>query len=284
MRHLREQRFAHAPELFGTALVNDTEGETWVAATSQRFIAHPTDLEASLREILRTETADERMITTAEHVADALAALHRALGTPGADPSFATEPIQPADLRGWRASAHEDLDALVNAGVHGVVAVRDPVADALDVLPDRVDASSGRAHGRLTLRRVLLVEGVPVFVGFGETTADKSSPLKDVASLARSFDTVTRETIVASAHDPTADHGERSVAMREITARALAAFMARYAASASDLATSPADPSQRDALLRFFRVRTALRDVRDALSRRPGALGAAVDALQAEVR
>jgi maltose alpha-D-glucosyltransferase/alpha-amylase len=284
MRHLREHRFAQAPLLLGTALITDTEGETWVAATSQRFIPHPTDLEASLREILRTGTADERMIRTAENVADALAALHRVLAKPGSDETFGTQPILAADLAAWRSAAHEDLDALVNAGVHGVVAVRELVATALDALPERVDAASARAHGRLILRRVLLVEGVPFFVGFGETIADKSSPLKDVASLARSFDAVTREAIVASAHDPTADHGERSSAMLEIAARAREAFLARYAASASDLATLPHDAAQRDGLIRFFRVRTALRDVRDALSRRPGALAGAVDALQAEVR
>ncbi|HEX3466091.1 MAG TPA: alpha-glucosidase C-terminal domain-containing protein, partial [Candidatus Elarobacter sp.] len=284
MRHLRERGFEQAPLLLGTALITDDEGVTWVAATSQSFIPHPTDLEAALRELLRTGAADERMIRTAHNVADALAALHRALGTPGSDPTFGTQPITPADLEAWRGSAHEDLDALVNAGVEGVVAVRDLVEDALDALPERIDAASSRAHGRLTLRRVLLEDGVPSFVGFGETVADRSSPLKDVASLARSFDAVTRAAILASAHDPTADHGERSTAMRELTARTLEAFIERYAASASDLATLPSDPAQRDALIRFFRVRTAVRDVRDALARRPGALGDAVDALQAEVR
>ncbi len=284
MRHLRERGFEQAPTLLGTALITDDEGVTWVAATSQSFIPHPTDLEFSLRELLRTGAADERMLRTAHQVADALASLHRALGTPGSDSTFGTESIAPADLAAWRAAAREDLDALVNAGVEGVVAVRDLVEDALDALPAHVDAASSRAHGRLTLRRVLLVEGVPSFVGFGETVADRSSPLKDVASLARSFDAVTREAIVASAHDPTADHGERSAAMRELTARTLQAFVERYAASASDLATLPHDPAQRDALIRFFRVRTAVRDVRDALARRPGALEAAVDALQAEVR
>jgi predicted trehalose synthase len=284
MRHLRERGFAQAPLLLGTALITDDEGVTWVAATSQSFIPHPTDLEASLRELLRTGAADERMIRTAHQVADALASLHRALGTPGSDPTFGTQPIAPADLAVWREAAQDDLDALVSAGVEGVVAVRDLVEDALDALPERIDAASSRAHGRLILRRVLLVEGVPSFVGFGETIADRSSPLKDVASLARSFDAVTRETILATAHDPTADHGERSAAMRELTARTLQAFIERYAASASDLATLPADASQREALIRFFRVRTAVRDVRDALARRPGALEAAVDALQAEVR
>jgi hypothetical protein len=70
--------------------------------------------------------------------------------------------------------------------------------------------------------------------------------------------------------------------MRDLTARALDAFLSRYAASASDLATLPREPAQRDALIRFFRVRYALRDVHDALARRPALLAGAVDALRAE--
>ena len=84
------------------------------------------------------------------------------------------------------------------------------------------------------------------------------------------------------AHDATTDHGETSTAMRDIAARALETFLARYAASASDLATVPQDPAQRDALIRFFRVLEALRDVREALARRPSSLAAAVDRLRAE--
>jgi hypothetical protein len=72
--------------------------------------------------------------------------------------------------------------------------------------------------------------------------------------------------------------------MLDLTARAREAFLARYAAGASDLATMPRDPAQREALIRFFRVQAALHDVRDALSGRPSALAAAFEALRAELR
>jgi maltose alpha-D-glucosyltransferase/alpha-amylase len=283
LRHLRERGFEQCPQLFGTALVTDRSGETWVAVTSQSFIQNPTDIEASLREILRTETADERLVRSAQNVADALASLHRALATPGSDPTFGTHPLTRDDLAAWRAAAHADLDAVAGAGITGLDALRERIAAALDALPDTVDAASARAHGRLTLGRVLLVDGRPVFVGFGEALARRSSPLKDVALLARSFDAVTRETILATSFDPTADHPAARATMLELTARVREAFLARYLAGASDLATTPPDPAQRDALIRFFRAQTALRDVRDALDRRSGELGAALDALRAEV-
>jgi maltose alpha-D-glucosyltransferase/alpha-amylase len=282
LRHLREAGFTQAPELLGTATIADADGEAWVAATCQRFVPHPIDAEGSLRALLLAGTADRRLFRSADNVADALVALHRALAAPGSDPSFGTHPLTEDDLARWRAAARSDLDALVTAGVEGVIGVRDRVGPALDALPSHVDAVSSRAHGRLTLRRVLLVDGTPVFVGFGETVEDRTSPLLDVASLARSFDRVTREAILARAHDPTADADATSSRMRELTATVLAEFLARYAASAGDLATVPRDPAQRDALIRFFRVREALREVREALARRPATLEAAVDALRAE--
>jgi hypothetical protein len=68
-----------------------------------------------------------------------------------------------------------------------------------------------------------------------------------------------------------------------LTARVREAFLARYAAAASDLATMPRDPAQRDALIRFFRLQASLRDVRVALTGHPSTLAAAVEALRAEV-
>jgi hypothetical protein len=59
--------------------------------------------------------------------------------------------------------------------------------------------------------------------------------------------------------------------------------LTRYAESASDLPALPRDPSERAALIAFFRVRAALRDIREALARRPATLAAAVDALHAEL-
>ena len=283
LRHLRERGFTQAPKLFGTALVTDKTGETWVAVTSQTFVQNPTDVGAALHEILRTGTADERLILSAERVADALAALHRALATPGSDPTFGAQRLTPDEIAGWRAAAHADLAAIAAAGGREAAASCEQAADAIDALPRSIEAASSRAHGRLTLPRVLLVDAVPVFVGFGEALARRSSPLKDVASLARSFDAVTRDSIRASGYDRTADRRTTSATMLDLTARVREAFLGRYAASAADLTTTPRDPAQREALIRFFRVQAALHDARDALSRNPSAVTATIEALRAEL-
>jgi maltose alpha-D-glucosyltransferase/alpha-amylase len=276
LRHLREVGFRFVPALYGTALYVDEDGAARVAATSQSFVSHPDDAESALRALLDAGTVDERLLRSAEMVADGLVRLHRALALPGSDPSFAATPLGEADLARWRAEAHAELDAVDDPEL------RARVARALGALPARVSAAAGRAHGRLTLRRVLLVDGQPVFVGFGEAVADASSPLKDVASLTRSFEAVARESVSASAHDPTTDLAEARSAAADITGRAREMFLRRYFDSAAGLPTVPADSAERAALFRFFRVRQALREVRDARRRGSGTLAAALDALASE--
>ncbi len=74
LRHLGERGFAGAPALYGTALLDDAAGETWVAASSQRYVPHSSDAEAALGELLRAKRVDERLVRSAHLVADALAA------------------------------------------------------------------------------------------------------------------------------------------------------------------------------------------------------------------
>ena len=281
LRHLRERDYPYVPRLLGTTSVVDAAGERWIVATSQNYVPHPTDLEGSFREIVRAGSVDERVIRSAHLVAEGLADLHRALATPGSDPTFGVHPLTTEDLERWDTEARADLDALVQAGVEGVVAVRDRIVAGLGILPRRIDAASSRAHGRLVLRRVLLVDATPIFVGFGERVTERSSPLKDVASLIRSFDVVLRDTIAARGRDQTTG-ADTSVTARDIVDRALQAFLERYAQAAESVPSVPRDPEQRAALIAFFRMRGALRDVRDALTRRPGSLAAAVDALRLE--
>jgi maltose alpha-D-glucosyltransferase/alpha-amylase len=283
LRHLRERGYLGAPRLFGTAIYTDGDGVSWVAGTAQSYVSHPSDAEAALRELLRTGRIDERILTSANRVAEALAALHRALATPGSDPHFGTVPLTPAEIAGWRAGASADLDALIAANVGPIAELVPAIAGAIDVLPPSVDAMSSRAHGRLTLRRVLLVETGPVFVGFGEPLEDRSSPLKDVASLARSFDTLARSAMIDASRDPTTDVEAAQAIVVELTAKALETFVERYVHTAGDLASIPRDPVQRNALIRFFRVCGAVHDVREALERRPESLPAAIDALRMEV-
>ena len=283
LRHLRQAGFDAVPRLLGTAVIEESDGAARVLAHIQSYVSHPLDLAASLAADLRAGSADESMLAVADLIAETLAELHAALGAPGSDPAFGTKPLQPGDPARWRDEALAEVEALAAAGIESVAAVLDRVRAALHALPERIDAASSRAHGRLTLGRVLLAGGRPVFVGFGEPVADCTSPLSDVASLARSFEATARSVLASSAHDPTADPAAAAPATRGLLARVLARFLERYAEAASHNPAVPRDARQRDALIRFFRVRGAVRDVRDALARKPGALAEAVAALRAEV-
>ncbi|HEY0614889.1 MAG TPA: maltose alpha-D-glucosyltransferase, partial [Candidatus Elarobacter sp.] len=158
LRHLRAVGFRFVPALYGTALYAGENGTARVAATSQTFVSHQDDAESALRALLAAGTVDERLLRSAEMVADGLVRLHRALATQGGDASFDIAPLSADDLARWRAEAQTELDAVDDP------VLRERVARALDALPARVSAAAGRAHGRLTLRRVLFAEGQPVFV------------------------------------------------------------------------------------------------------------------------
>ncbi|MEA2663750.1 MAG: maltose alpha-D-glucosyltransferase / alpha-amylase, partial [Candidatus Eremiobacteraeota bacterium] len=98
LRHLRAVGFRFVPALYGTALYAGEDGTARVAATSQSFVSHQDDAESALRALLAAGTVDERLLRSAEMVADGLVRLHRALATQGADASFDIAPLGADDL------------------------------------------------------------------------------------------------------------------------------------------------------------------------------------------
>ena len=275
LRHLRERGFTQAPQLFGTALVTDRSGETWVAVTSQSFIQNPTDIEAALREILRAGTADERLVRTAAQVADALAALHRALAMPGSDPTFGTRPLTPDDVAGWRFAAHDDLGAIVGAGV----AERRGRARANRRGDRRAAARDRRRLGA----RARTAHAEPRAAGGRRSRCSSVSAKRSRAGRRRSRTSRCwrgRSTRSTREIDPgeRVRPGRRPAARRarrcSISRRACARRFSRATPQARAISRRRrADPAQRDALIRFFRLQTALRDVRDALPRTPERAG-----------
>jgi maltose alpha-D-glucosyltransferase / alpha-amylase len=139
-----------------------------------------------------------------------LAEVHAALARPSEDPAFAPEPVTPRDVARWTSTAAADLDQVLDALVRrdnwatreaealagSLIERRRPLLDAVRGLrPNGGALLKTRVHGDFHLGQVLVAQGDAVIVDFeGEPARGlaerraKTSPLKDVAGLLRSFD------------------------------------------------------------------------------------------------
>jgi maltose alpha-D-glucosyltransferase/alpha-amylase len=139
-----------------------------------------------------------------------LAEMHAVLSRPSDDPAFDPEPVTASDAEEWGEMAGRQIDAALAAldGVTGwgapehkarAVALkraRNALLEAVAALARTAEGSlRTRVHGDFHLGQVLVVQGDACIIDFeGEPAKSleqrraKSSPMRDVAGLLRSFD------------------------------------------------------------------------------------------------
>jgi maltose alpha-D-glucosyltransferase/alpha-amylase len=221
------------------------------------------------------------------------AEMHRALAEGGADdPDFAPEPITAEDIGQWRreleASAAELLTKLERERarlpssaqelVERLIADRDRLFHLIRTLiPHEAEAQKTRYHGDFHLGQVLAVKNDFFIIDFeGEPArplADrrrKSSPLRDVAGMIRSFDyasfTAVRQLAEAR---PAAEPRmlELAEAWRQ---RAVDGFRAAYRKAMRGCAAYPTSKIQARRMVAFFTLEKAIYEVSYELANRPG--------------
>jgi maltose alpha-D-glucosyltransferase/alpha-amylase len=220
------------------------------------------------------------------------AQMHRALAEQGHDdPDFAPEPITAEDVAEWRreleASAGDLLSRLEREGsklppsavelAERLIALRDGLFRQIrTLLPVDVAAHKTRFHGDFHLGQVLVVKNDFFIVDFeGEPTrllADrrrKSSPLRDVAGMIRSFDyasfTAVRQLAEAR---PAAE--PRMVQFAEAwRQRAVDGFRAAYRKTMRGCAAYPMHKKQERTMLAFFTLEKAVYEASYELANRP---------------
>jgi maltose alpha-D-glucosyltransferase/alpha-amylase len=218
--------------------------------------------------------------------------LHCVLARAGAeDPAFATEPIGTADQSRWYSSIHYEADTVLRQvreripalGERAEAAAKDLLARAEPLLIRIRELCSGpvaglkmRHHGNLHLGKILLVADDLLITGFEgdaslsiEERRSKDSPLRDVATLLRSFD-YARATALERVgmgrpdlRDPLAP------ALDEWLRQTTQFFLQGYRRAVLESQCVPAEDATFAGLTTLFQLDCALRELRRELERRP---------------
>jgi maltose alpha-D-glucosyltransferase/alpha-amylase len=220
------------------------------------------------------------------------AELHRALCPTGpVDAAFAPEPITRQDLAAWRNRAVDSARAMLDRLAQrrdGLPAPTQALADHLlkrrgaltqriaALLPARVDAVKTRFHGDYHLGQVLTVQNDFSIIDFeGEPLRSiperrqKSSPLRDVAGMLRSYAYVSATAVRQMAEIQPAALPVLQERAEEWRRQVTGAFMERYHATMAEAPSMPAERAAADALLDFFTLEKAVYEVDYELAHRP---------------
>jgi maltose alpha-D-glucosyltransferase/alpha-amylase len=274
------------------------QGEAWSATLDylRRFLEEALLVPLEQRAIAdatQPVTPDRFYFTLARQMGIRTAEMHRALcPETGASPGFAPEPITASDLDRWRDGARRSAEtvlAKLGDRMAELAETARPLAERLlgeadrlraridALLPAGIEGVKTRFHGDYHLGQVLVVQNDVYIIDFeGEPLRSlderrqKSSPLRDVAGMLRSFhyaaETALREMseLRPAAHETlrgSADYWRRAVVEN---------FLGGYLVTMSGCPSVPADERARQDLLDFFTLDKALYEVTYELANRPG--------------
>jgi maltose alpha-D-glucosyltransferase/alpha-amylase len=220
------------------------------------------------------------------------AQMHRALSEcAGDDPEFAPEPILSEDLARWRGELQESAETILARLERGRAAMPEETRGLADrvigdgrrlldairrLVPSEIDAVKTRYHGDLHLGQVIAVQNDFYFIDFeGEPARPlaarrrKSTPLRDVAGMIRSFDyaAITAARQIGESRPAAAP---RLAALADSwRQRAVDGFRAAYRKAMRGCPAYPASKLQAKALIDFFTLEKAVYEVGYELDNRP---------------
>jgi len=316
-RYLTERGYANAAPLLGEVTRYDADGTPHTIVLVQGFVRNQGDgwgwtLDFLSRVLNSTEMVDPD--ATLEDVAETLAnygnfaaaigrrlaELHAVLAAPADNADFAPENVTARDVRAWsdgvRAQFAAALTALASVTQWPDDATR-MAAGELHTQREALDAAieilakvapgalKMRVHGDFHLGQVLVSSGDAFIIDFEgeparplEERRAKTSPLRDVAGLLRSFDYAVA---VASGRAEGAAHtspGQAKVLDRfadDVSEAFLAAYRVGHAESARQWVTEANEP----ALLDLFLLEKASYEICYEAASRPAWLGIPVRGL-----
>jgi maltose alpha-D-glucosyltransferase/alpha-amylase len=224
-----------------------------------------------------------------------LAEMHAVLAEAEGDEAFIPVPAGPDDGQQWAEGARAQLssafDALARvktwehpedaARAEWLAANRDAVMGALDGLAAAAPGSlRTRIHGDFHLGQVLVVQGDASIIDFEgepaktlEQRRAKTSPLRDVAGLLRSFDYAVGAAGPGQATTSGAVNERRAPMLENFRTHAASAFLDAYRAVHEAAPRRWAEPGAEAALLDLFLIEKAAYEICYEAANRPTWIG-----------
>jgi maltose alpha-D-glucosyltransferase/alpha-amylase len=271
-----------------------------VAATTPPRLSPPTS-STELAETTPPKRVHDIMrpyLATAETLGRRTAELHVALASDSRDPAFAPEPFTKEDMRIVTANtvaeaikAVRSLEEKLAQSPASANALPPDVAERASELllarerllgelregpPFEFAISKIRIHGDYHLGQVLWAEGDFYILDFEgeparplEQRREKQLPLKDVAGMLRSFSYAAYAALFAFTSARPAEFARLEPWARIWQVWVIGAFLRGYLHKSDKAMFLPAEPAQRDALLRYFMLDKALYELNYELNNRP---------------
>jgi maltose alpha-D-glucosyltransferase / alpha-amylase len=310
-RYLTERGFANAAPLLGEVTRYDPDGKPHTLVLVQGFIRNQGDgwvwtLDYLSRMLNSASVVDPE--AQVGDIADAVAGygnfaaavghrlgeLHAILAVPTDNPDFAPEKATRADGTVWAEAVHAQLEAALSA-LNSVAEWPDEESSqAAKLLKERraalnravaqlATAAAGtlktRTHGDFHLGQVLISSGDAYIIDFEgeparplEERRAKSSPLRDVAGLLRSFDYAVAAAS-SRAEGPAQIAPRKATVLDRFTATASEAFLAAYRAVHAESPRQWANEADEPALLDLFLIEKAAYEICYEAANRPSWIG-----------
>ena len=298
-RYLTINGFANTPALLGEVVRTSAKNKRSSLAVAQAFIRNQGDAWAwtldqfnrALEDLsTRDDGAERRADKFADYIAVAaiigkrLGEMHAVLAKPTDDPAFAPATASESDTDAWLERAASLLDKALaslkartvwqddtlEARAHRLLSQHAALSRTLrDLSQAGVGSPMTRVHGDFHLGQVLVASGDVYIIDFEgepgqplESRRAKSSPLRDVAGLMRSFDYAAATTLdpnnVTAARLSAED---REVFLTQLRDSAQKAFLDAYFAAVG------MEPNTR--LLDFFLIEKAAYELSYEVANRP---------------
>ena len=303
-RFLTEQGFANTAPLFGEMVRVDEDGTPNTVGILQGFVRNQGDgwtwtlelLDRTVDEIATTEGGDSEDWFSAYDVFAAavgrrLGELHAVFATPSTDAAFDPHPASLTVLEGWAAGAIEQVDAALDAlsrvkdwpsvdaerQAAELVGHRDELCQAARRLAaGGAGALQTRVHGDFHLGQVLVVQSDVYLIDFEgepartmEQRRARSSPMRDVAGLLRSFDYAAATALPGRVANTSTAASRRGEILAGFRAGAEAAFLGAYRAVLAEAPHPWVTQTGEAALLDLFLLEKAAYEIRYEAANRP---------------